>query len=455
MPGAVLGRRCAFLLRGACAAVLLCAGSAWGASTVVDTGRPQCCASLVPELPPATTYGATMLRRDDTLAAWKPHIATPPDPPAPARELELRVEEEEARGGPMAPGLVAPLNGLAAAYLAEGRDAEAAQALRRAMHVARLSEGLHTPLQVEMLEQLIAIHVRQGDFAAADKAQDYLYRVRSWQRQHGGEGMLEATLRYAHWIRGAYLGDLGRERFPRLVGLNDLFQGAIDELEASHGPDSRELLPYLQGRVELSYLISVYPGENESGFRAQVSQPSDFDMASEAQLRFWRLRDFNFRYGLQNLRRREDILHKDPRSTPQERVLAHVAVADWYQWHRRYASAIRHYEEAWTLMDGVEGGEAWLESQLAEPLELPREAIFNPGAIPLGTLHDAEVTMRFDVSRHGEAKDIEVLSEAARDSQAAVTRAYHYLRNMRFRPRLQQGSVVRAEDIERSYQIRY
>ena len=63
--------------------------------------------------------------------------------------------------------------------------------------------------------------------------------------------------------------------------------------------------------------------------------------------------------------------------------------------------------------------------------------------------------MRFDVSRHGEAKDITILSEETKETQPGITRAYHYLRNVRFRPRLENGSVVRAEDVERRYQIRY
>ena len=59
------------------------------------------------------------------------------------------------------------------------------------------------------------------------------------------------------------------------------------------------------------------------------------------------------------------------------------------------------------------------------------------------------------MSRHGEAKDIVVVSERSDETQPAITRAYHYLRNMRFRPSMENGTVVRAERIERSYRIRY
>lgn len=455
MSGAVLGRPRRHPLLPVLLPALMAMTTCATAATVVDTGRAQCCSSIVPELPPATYYGAIMSRSDDPRSAVTMQLAVPEDPPGSVDDLLQRLDDTEVRDGPMAPALMDPLNGLAAAYIADNRHRAAIGALRRSIHLARLSDGLHTPQQVPMLEQLIAAYVRQGNFAEADKQQEYLYRVRSWRRKHGSAEMLDATQRYADWVRGAYIGDLGQARYPRLVGLSDLYEDAIAELEESHGPDSRELLPYLQGRIEVSYLISVYPGEEESGFRGQVHQPSDFDLASEAQVRFWRLQEHNFRYGLKALRRREDILQKDPGATAQERATAHIAIADWYQWHRRYATAIRHYEEAWAMVAGEDGGMEWLRATLREPLELPKDTVFNPGAVPILVANDAEVAVRFDVSRHGEAKDITILSQNTKDSQPGITRAYHYLRNVRFRPRLSEGSVVRAEDIERSYQVRY
>jgi tetratricopeptide (TPR) repeat protein len=357
--------------------------------------------------------------------------------------------------GPLSPELVAPLRGLAAAYLAEGRYPQAISTLHRGIHLTRMNHGLHTPLQVAMVEQLIGAHVGQGDFASADEQHEYLYRVISYRRDHRSPELREATLRYANWMRGAYLGDLDRKRFPRLVGINDLYEQAIEDIEAHEGPNSRELLPYLKGRAQLSYLISVYPGENPADIRAESAEMRKFEVPGEAQLRFFRMQDHNFRYGLKALERRVEIFDADPASTPRERAEARIAVADWYQWHHRYASAISLYEEAWEIVAGSADGTAWLTAVLGEPLELPRETVFSPGVVPLGTHFDAEVAMRFDVSRHGEAKGITILSEETRETQPGITRAYHYLRNVRFRPMVRAGSVVRAEAVERNYQIRY
>jgi hypothetical protein len=107
------------------------------------------------------------------------------------------------------------------------------------------------------------------------------------------------------------------------------------------------------------------------------------------------------------------------------------------------------------MMASQPGGDNWLRSTFGVPLELPSEVVFQPGRMPLRLYHAAEVKARFDVSRHGEAMDIEILSPGSEENQPAVTRGFKYLRDMRFRPRLEEGEVVAAEALERVYSIRY
>lgn len=429
-------------------------------ATVADTGstgRAQCCSSLSPDLPPATHYGASLYREEDPLGPFRFDPPLTRDSQQSIETLESEVEKLESLAGPMAVGLSRPVAELAYANLSQDRVTEAIDYLQRAVHLVRINRGLYTPAQEEMLEQLIAAHLRRGDFAAADEQQAYLYRVRQHQEYDpAGPRMREATLRYADWMRGVYLGDMDRLRYPRLVGLNDLYERAIENIEASEGEHSRALLPYLRGRIDLCYLVSVYPGEQESGVRVSGGQAMDASLTNQAQLRFWRMRDYNFRYGRQALERAEAVLQANPDSSAEELASARIARADWYQWHRRYAKAIRLYEEAWNIMAGEEGGADWLQREFAAPLELPRSRVFNPGAVPPETQNNAQVQMGFRVTRHGEARDIQILTEATDEQvQLTLTRAYHYLRNVRFRPSLKNGKVVAANDLQRTYQVRY
>ncbi|WOJ92360.1 hypothetical protein R0135_11250 [Congregibacter variabilis] len=398
-----------------------------------------------------------MFREDDPRAAAQFLVAEPLDPPASSKVLLETLERQELEEGPMSPGLATTLEYLGSAYLAENRVNQALRAFSRGIHLARVNDGLNTPAQLSMLEQLIATHIRRGDYAAADKQQAYLYRIKSNGQQHAGNDELrEATLRYADWMRGVYLGDIDYQRFPRLVGISDLYDRAIEEVVAAQGDTSPELLDYLQGKVELSYLISVYPGERETGFSASTGQMAGFDVASEAQLRFWRLQEHNFRYGLQALEHKERVIAANPGSSADERANARLAIADWYQWHRRYAPAVRMYKETWNIRAAEEGAEAWLASTFNNPLELPLETVFNPGAVPVGTLNLAEVDIDFAVSRHGEAIDINVTTDATGEhAKSTINRAYRYLRSVRFRPKLENGQVVAAANMRRTYKIRY
>jgi hypothetical protein len=376
------------------------------------------------------------------------------DPPATVEELLGALSDAELRGGPYAAGLAPTLGWLGAAQLSAGRYRDGVAALRRGIHLLRVNEGLYTPTQTGLIEQLIAAYTAAGDFVAADEQQEYLFRVRTRELAATDPDYLRAVERYADWLRTAYLGELDRLRYPRLVQLADLYGDAADAIAGEEGQYSRAMLPYLEGRLKTAYLISVYPGERESGVQIGISQNDEVELANMAQLRFMAMEDGNFRAGLAALRQREAILRRDPAARPEERAEARLALADWYQWHRRYADAIRCYREAWELMAAA-GGEAWLRQTFADPLELPAEIVFNPGAMPLRTLNSAEVTMRFDVSRHGEAKDIAIQAPDPAENQPAITRGYHYLRNMRFRPRLEEGVVVAARGLERTYRIRY
>lgn len=423
-----------------------------------------CCSALARDSMAATPYGATIARVPEPAdtQAESPVGNTEasggeganPQAQRALVQLDARVQQLQAADGPMAATLAPALAELGEAQLDAGNTAAGIAALKRGIHLRRINEGLYTPSQIPLVERLIATYVALGDYVAADQQEAYLYRLRSWGAV-GGAAVLESTLRYADWVRAAYLGDLDATRYPRLMRLNDLYEESVDRLSAEYGDYDPELLPYLRGLVDVAYLVSVYPGERETGFSAQISQPNDPELASATQLRFWRLRDHNFRYGRQALEHREEILQRDPDSTPAQRAAAHLALADWYQWHSRYATAIRLYEETWAMMEDAPGGELWRRDHLGEPRELPAHGVFSPGPLPIAVPNSEQVSVRFHVSRHGEARDITVLEPAAAEAIGTRVNALNYLRNLRFRPILADGRVSRSAPVERRYVVRY
>ncbi len=428
---------------------LLVGSSAWAGSSVSD---PH---SVSPEFPPATTYGSTMFRDDDPRNHYQPYRAMPIDVTAPVELLLQKLWLTENQVGAYSAALVPELQELGAALFADGQYPDAIDTYRRAIHLLRVNEGLNTIVQTGMVEQLIEAYFELGDFISADDQQLYLFRVRKENLSPSDPQMLESVEQLADWHRAAYLGQLDRYRYPRIVDLIDLYADMAKEVEEQEGEMSRNRLPYLQGKLRTEYMLSVYPGESEEGLVVEAGQRDDADLPDLTKLRFVGFRNDNFRHGLASIREMRTILENDPDATAIEIADVMVKKGDWYQWHRRFAQAIRMYQEAWERVAGHSNADNWRRATFGNPLELPSEVVFQPGRMPLRLYHGAEVHARFAVSRHGEAEDIEILAPDRADNQPAVTRGYKYLRDMRFRPKLEAGDVVAAESVERIYSIRY
>ena len=189
--------------------------------------------------------------------------------------------------------------------------------------------------------------------------------------------------------------------------------------------------------------------------QAESEQIHEIDQKELTRLRFIKFRDGNYRYGLQTIQQMRAIIAGDPQSRLAELAEVQLALGDWYQWHRRYAQAVSAYGSVWEMMADEAGGVEWLQDAFGDPVELPLEIVFQPGRMPMRLTHAMQVTAAFEVSRHGEAKDIVILSPTKEENQPAVTRGYKYLRDMRFRPRVLDGEIVAAKVLQRNYNIRY
>ena len=80
--------------------------------------------------------------------------------------------------------------------------------------------------------------------------------------------------------------------------------------------------------------------------------------------------------------------------------------------------------------------------------------MFQPGRLPLRERSDAEVRLRFGVSRQGRVQDV-AWAQAALPDEPVQALALALLDALRFRPRLEAGRAVDTPAIERSYHMRY
>ena len=370
-------------------------------------------------------------------------------------EMRTRLEKQERLQGPYSPTLVPALRSLGASFFEGQQFGDAIDTYGKAIHLLRVNEGLGTLSQAGLVEQVIEAQIEVENYIAADNQQAYLFQIRSANLPPGSPEMRVSVEQYADWHRTAYLAELDRYRYPRIVALIDLYSEMMSAVASANEGFDRTTLPYLEGKLKTQYMLSIYPGETEVGLQAGAKQKDEVDLPDLTKMRFKRFQDNNYRYGHQTIQQLRAVIANDSTAAPRDLAEVQVALGDWYQWHSRYSQAIRTYSEAWAMMAEQPGGADWLRATFEDPLELPSQVVFQPGRMPLRTSRETEVKLRFTVSRHGEAKGIEILFPEREENQPAVTRAYKYLRDMRFRPRLRNGKIVAANDVERTYNIRY
>jgi hypothetical protein len=231
----------------------------------------------------------------------------------------------------------------------------------------------------------------------------------------------------------------------------DMAAGAKQEGEGLN----RGMLPYLEGRLRTDYMLSLYTGENEDKIPEIAKVQREEDIPDLTRLRFNKFYSEYFRDGLRTIDKMKAVLEASGDASPRELADVEVRRGDWYQWNRQFALAIAAYENAWAMMANQPGADAWHNANFGTPQELPRQPLFKPGLIPVRLYDTGMLHARFDVTRRGEAKGIDIMSPSAEENQPAVTRGYQFVRNMRFRPRLADGKVVASDDVERIYSIRY
>lgn len=411
--------------------------------------------SIVPEPPRPTPYGLDLVR-DSGL----PQIDIQEDAPILNPVLEQQrqqVELLQASRGPYSPALIDPLQELGLAYQYNARHSSAVDAFKRALHLIRVNGGLYSEEQLLLVERLIASQLALGQVAMADASHDYLYRVQRHLYQPGSEARSEAATAYAEWKRKAFLHGFGDATYLHLLKIHQVHSEMIDEIQASDTGDLAEI-PHLYERMRAEYLISRYEREQGPVFKLNISQqngPNALPASSQEELLFYRLKKNNYRTGRRTMERMVALLERQDPVDVEALVKARIAQGDWFAWWGQTAMARQSYEAAYAL--GAEDGSPATEPAMlfGEPVELPVEPVFQPGPMTPPAMNRARAVVRFAVSELGQARDINYLELEAERAEDAHLVLYRMLRSLRFRPVLREGTVVRADAVEREYTFQY
>ncbi len=429
--------------------LLFCAAPGWAANPnqAVD-----------PRIPPPTPYGMSILRGDE-------YQFDDTDLDLPVAGLSLaehvvKLQDAQSEGGPYSGDMIEPLSDMGRAYQLFNRHPDAVDQFRRAVHLLRVNEGLYTPSQIPVLEALIRSQRALGRMEAVDASREYLYRVQEGALDPSDEKLLKAAVDYSEWKREAYLTRVGSETYLRLLDMHRTHTRAVEKI-LTVDPDDAAQIPYLYQQVRAGYLISQYDGERYPSFQttgsAMIGDPSVSTTKLE-WLAFQQLRDYNFRNGRRAL---DQIValegSRDPVNS-QALAQAYSALGDWHMWWDRKTRAIQAYEKAAAVL-GERSQLGLPVTELFErPLELPIEPVFytaNTTGTATVERKKARAVVRFNVSRLGEAKRIEIVELDPPESVEARLALIGMLKRFRFRPIIRSGQATVASSIEREYNFHY
>lgn len=352
------------------------------------------------------------------------------------------IEELESSFGAYSDGLSEKLQGLALAYYDQGRNEEAIPVFSRALHLSRINNGLYHTEQVPILRKMIDNYIQLGDYDTADDRQYYLYRVMA--RNYGADDprYLEALNQYAEWQREAYLAEVGRFLYRRLLLIYDLRMQVLELSELKFGATDAQLLGPLRELMKTQYLIAAYNPEIERD-----------DVGGGDYNRFQMLRLGCYRNGKRVLERMQEIHQANPELMDNKQLNISLAMGDWSQWFGRRQEAMDYYQQSYQQLQQIDSGGDLLQAVFGQPVALP---VFEPfsGRLAKANVQKGYLTAEFDVSAEGRARGIKLL-EATPDHPRARRKVRESIKMTRFRPRFEQGEPVATTALVRQYEFNY
>lgn len=164
-----------------------------------------CFASRIPKADPPTAYGLNLVRPEHRQPALDVRLPLLQEAPGSLDAARLAVLNIESQQGPYSEKLIPNLIAVSSALLNAANVKESVQPLVRALHLTRINNGLNTPLQIPILEQLIGIYINAQQWQLADQCFLNQYRLRQLQYITNDPTVINHLQRYADWHRNMYL----------------------------------------------------------------------------------------------------------------------------------------------------------------------------------------------------------------------------------------------------------
>ena len=325
-----------------------------------------------------------------------------------AQHYLTAVEIYRAVDGPFTALAIGPLTSLGDNYHEADNDANAVSAYSEARTVSRRAYGLHHEEQIALLDRLSRSLLDLNQFAEAEDQQVEALRLIQRANPPNSDAVLEGIYKYAGWLGQRLMFQLERDQYMRALRI------IRNNYEAR---DVRQARPLLG-------IGNTYRQErNPAGM------------------------------GISSLKDALALLLEQPEQDPVAIASALRDIGDWSVAFDKTGYQGTEYQRAWQLLDSVPGGERlrreWFYGAnyvLYEPIS-PRGLSNDPDAL------SGHVTVKFDLDTGGNSGNVMLVSSnpvGLKDE--AVLR---HIRRSRFRPLIENGTLVAGRDLAIQVKFRY
>ncbi len=181
-----------------------------------------------------------------------------------ALEMEARIARyEEALGalqsahGPFDQRLLEPLDDLIGVHIENERFDDAVTLLDQQLQIQRITHGLYSPEQIPVIETLLELHSRQGQWGRIDDTLQYLGWLYERDDSLPAEARLAGLKKIGEWHLQALEKDERVREAHHLVRLSTMEEKAAELAEEHLGADSEALVPYLYDKSVAELYIAL------------------------------------------------------------------------------------------------------------------------------------------------------------------------------------------------------
>ncbi|MES3006935.1 MAG: tetratricopeptide repeat protein [Pseudomonadota bacterium] len=143
----------------------------------------------------------------------------------------------ESNAGPYDVSLIEALLDMGRYYTQIGQHQSAAAVFERALNITRISDGLLSPQQLPVLQELTAAHKAAGAWQEVDDREQLAYYLNTRLHAPGTQAYAEAVVALGDWklqaLRGNLLGDSSLSNIRQIEELYEIYGSALSRISGA------------------------------------------------------------------------------------------------------------------------------------------------------------------------------------------------------------------------------